>query len=132
MKFPFKFIVIGKLNIWQLVQLIGLSKSFTGLLHFWHWYFSSRNINVTAWCCLYYSEFPTKVLPIWNEISLKDECLTLPWSLGFFSSFQRITPHPVPFLIEKKCSFLSLVTYIYENIYVVYMCIHICILFQIS
>jgi hypothetical protein len=26
MNFPFKFIVIGRLNIWQLVQLIGFSK----------------------------------------------------------------------------------------------------------
>jgi hypothetical protein len=67
--FPFKFIVIGRLNIWQLVQLVGFSKTFTGLLHFCDWYFSSRNMNVTSRCCLYYSEFPKKVLPIlkWNK-----------------------------------------------------------------
>jgi hypothetical protein len=48
MNFPFKFIITGRLNIWQLVQLIGFSKSFTGFLHFCDWYFSSGNINVTA------------------------------------------------------------------------------------
>jgi hypothetical protein len=48
MKFPLKFIVKGRLNIWELVQLIGFSKSFTGLLHFCDWYFSRRNMNVTA------------------------------------------------------------------------------------
>jgi hypothetical protein len=31
--------VIGSLNIWQLVQLIGFSKSFIGSLHFCDWYF---------------------------------------------------------------------------------------------
>jgi hypothetical protein len=35
MKFPFEFIAMRKLNIWQLVLLIDFSKSFTGLLHFY-------------------------------------------------------------------------------------------------
>jgi hypothetical protein len=39
-----KFIAIERLNIW----LIGFSKSFTGVLPFCDWYFSRRNINVTA------------------------------------------------------------------------------------
>jgi hypothetical protein len=126
MKFPFKFIVIGKLNIWQLVQLLGFTKYFKGLLHFCDCYFSSGNINVTAWCWLYYSEFPAKLLPIQKWISLKVACLTLPRSTGFNSAFHRITPQLGPFwILKNQCSFLLLLSYIYIHIYVVYKYIYI-------
>jgi hypothetical protein len=50
MNFPFTFIIIGRVNIWRLVQLRSFSKSFTGLFHFCDWYLAGRNINVTTWC----------------------------------------------------------------------------------
>jgi hypothetical protein len=53
----------------QLIRFIGFSKSFKRLLQFCYWYFLRINMNVTTWYCLYYSEFPTDVLPIqhWNK-----------------------------------------------------------------
>jgi hypothetical protein len=133
MNLTFTFIIIERVNIWQLVQLISFSKSFTGLFHFCDWYLAGRNINVTTWCFFIIQNFLQNSFPFWNEISLNVEYLTLPWSPGFYSAFQRITPHLATLLIKKNhCLFLPLVRYIYIHVYVVYMYIHIRIFFHLS
>jgi hypothetical protein len=125
MNFLFKFIVIGRLNIWQLVQLIVFSKSFTGLLHFCDFYFSSRNITVTAWCSLHYSEFPTKLLPIlkWNSF----ECLMSDTTLKswIFLCISKDYSYLASFLIKKMLIFAISEIYIHICCIYVYTYLHI-------
>jgi hypothetical protein len=130
MKFQFKFVVIGWLNIWQLVHLIGFRKFFTGLLHFCDWCFSNRNINITAWCCLYYSEFFTKVLSIlkWNyfEGCMSDAPLKS-WILLCISKDYS----PFITIFNKKMLIFAL-SEIYIHTYIFCIFVYICILLKIS
>jgi hypothetical protein len=114
------------LNILQLDQLIGFSKSLTGILHFCYWYFWVEIWMLQHDSIFIIQNFLEKYFPFQNEISFMVACLILPWRSGFYSAFQRIAAHLVPFLIKKiMLIFAPTDIYIYTYIYMLYMCIYI-------
>jgi hypothetical protein len=124
MNFLFIFIVMGMLNIWQLVQLIGFSKSFTGLLHFWDWYFWVEILILLHDAVFIIQKFLQNIshskmnlvwkLYVWQYIEVLD----------FTLHFKGLFPYITIFKL-KKSMFMFALGKIHMHKYI--CCIYVCI-----